>query len=92
MGSIGRILRAGGNSGPEESRPQSSRAEGLIQEFESSEKGWFWETTRDGTLSYISDSVATALGREANDLIERPFTDLISSETADGTASAAAES
>jgi diguanylate cyclase (GGDEF)-like protein/PAS domain S-box-containing protein len=79
-------LRTGGNSGQEESRPQSSRAEGLIEEFESSEKGWFWETTREGTLSYISDSVARALGREPADLIDRPFTDLISTETADGSA------
>ena len=62
MGSIARLLRTGGNSSQEESRPQSSRAEGLIEEFESSEKGWFWETSRDGTLSYISDSVATGAG------------------------------
>ena len=86
MGSIGRILRSGGNSPIEESRPQSSRAEGLIQEFESSEKGWFWETTKDGTLSYISESVARALGREPEDVVGRPFTDLISTDTADGSA------
>ena len=86
MGSIGRILRAGGHSGQEETRPQSSRAEGLIEEFEASEKGWFWETQRDGTLAYISESVSRALGREPGDLITRPFTDLISTETADGSA------
>ena len=87
MGSIGRILRTGGNPPQEEARPQSAaRAEALIQEFESSEKGWFWETTRDGTLSYISDSVARALGRETSDLLERSFADLVSSETADGAA------
>jgi diguanylate cyclase (GGDEF)-like protein len=84
VGSIRRLLRSGGNSPEEESRPQSARAEGLIEEFESSEKGWFWETARDGTLSYISDSVARAVGREPADLLERPFTDLISTETADG--------
>ena len=84
MGRIGRLLGAGGQSGHDETRPQSARAEGLIEEFESSEKGWFWETTRDGALSYISDSVARALGREPSDLIDRPFTDLISAETADG--------
>lgn len=84
MGSIGRLLRSGGNSPQEESRPQSSRAEGLLQEFETSGKGWFWETTREGDLSYISDSVAHALGREPLDLIERPFTDLISTEGTDG--------
>jgi diguanylate cyclase (GGDEF)-like protein len=86
VGSIGRILRSGGHSGQEEQRPQSSRAEGLIEEFEASEKGWFWETTRDGDLSYISDSVARALAREPGDLVDRPFTDLISTEAADGSA------
>ena len=86
MGRIGRLLGAGGHSGQDETRPQSARAEGLIEEFESSEKGWFWETTRDGALSYISDSVARALGRDSADLVDRPFTDLISAETADGAA------
>ena len=41
---------------------------------------------RDGTLTYISDSVAKTLGRESGDLIGRPFTDLISTETTDGSA------
>ncbi|MFL6725006.1 MAG: EAL domain-containing protein [Sphingomicrobium sp.] len=88
MGSIRGLLRTGrGDSGAQEdSRPQSSRADGLVQEFESSGKGWFWETTRDGALSYISESVAQALGRISEDLLERPFTDLISTETADGAA------
>src|SRR5689334_24294540 len=80
------MLRSGGGSSPEESRLESSRAEGLLEEFESSGKGWFWETTREGELSYISASVAAALGREPADLIGRPFTDLISTETADGSA------
>jgi diguanylate cyclase (GGDEF)-like protein/PAS domain S-box-containing protein len=84
VGTIGRLLRSGSNSAAEETRADSSRAEGLLEEFESSGKGWFWETTRDGTLSYISDSVARAIGREPGDLIERPFADLISTENADG--------
>ena len=87
MGSIGRILRSGGTPPQEETRPASARAEALIQEFESSEKGWFWETTREGTLSYISDSVARALGREPSDLLNRPFADLVSAETGEGAAS-----
>ena len=70
----------------EESRAQGSRAENLLQEFESSGKGWFWETTREGMLSYVSESVAQALGRKAEDLLERPFTDLVSTETEDGAA------
>ena len=86
MGSIRSLLKSGGNSSQEESRPSSARAEGLIQEFENSGKGWFWETGRDGSLTYISDSVALALGREPADLIERPFADLVSTESADGSA------
>jgi len=82
--SFGRILKSGGNTAQEESRPQSARAEALLQEFEASEKGWFWETERDGALTYISDSVATAVGREPADLVGRPFTDLISTESTDG--------
>jgi diguanylate cyclase (GGDEF)-like protein len=84
--SIRRILRSGGNSAQDEARPESARAEALLHEFETSEKGWFWETTREGMLSYISDSVAGVLGRDPGDLLERPFTDLISTETADGSA------
>jgi diguanylate cyclase (GGDEF)-like protein/PAS domain S-box-containing protein len=76
-----------GSSAPDDgARPQSARAEGLLAEFECSGKGWFWETDRDGTLSYISASVAEALGREPADVIGRPFTDLISTESADGSA------
>ncbi|MEO5612397.1 MAG: EAL domain-containing protein [Sphingomicrobium sp.] len=84
MGTIRRMLRSAGQSAHNDTRPESLRADGLIKEFESSEKGWFWETTRDGMVTYISDSVAGALGREPSDLIDRPFTDLISAETADG--------
>ncbi|HEY1143505.1 MAG TPA: EAL domain-containing protein [Sphingomicrobium sp.] len=86
MGSIRSLLRAGGGSSQEESRPENSRAEALIEEFEASGKGWFWETGRDGELNYISDCVAKVLGREPEDLVGRAFTDLISTETADGSA------
>jgi diguanylate cyclase (GGDEF)-like protein len=83
---IRRMLRSGTTPAQDESRPQSSRAEGLLQEFENSGKGWFWETTREGALSYISDSVAQGLGRNTVDLLDRPFTDLISTESTDGSA------
>ena len=58
-----------------------------MQEFEASEKGWFWETERDGTLAYISDSVARTLGRDVADLVGRPFADLISTRAEDGATS-----
>jgi diguanylate cyclase (GGDEF)-like protein/PAS domain S-box-containing protein len=88
VANIRNLLRTGrgDHSAEDETRPQAQRAEALIEEFENSEKGWFWETTRDGTLSYISDSVARAMGRDPADLIGRPFTDLTSTETAEGNA------
>jgi len=82
-----KMLRNVGSSASDDPRPQSSRADALLGEFETSGKGWFWETGREGKLSYISDSVARALGREPDDLIDRPFTDLISSENSEGAAS-----
>ena len=76
----------GGQPAQEEARPQSARAEALIEEFEASGKGWFWETTREGALTYISESVAQGLGRDMADLLDRPFADLVSTETADAAA------
>ena len=84
MGSFRRFLRTDGQPVQEDARPQSARAEALIEEFEASGKGWFWETTREGMLTYISESVAHALGRDVTDLLDRPFADLVSTETADG--------
>nr|WP_294846986.1 EAL domain-containing protein [uncultured Sphingomonas sp.] len=59
----------------------ASRAEALLAEFEASGKGWFWETNRDGLLTYISDSVGQVLNRESADLINCPFTDLMTPPT-----------
>jgi len=81
-----RLLRSGSDSSDAEPRAQESRADKLLKEFENSGKGWFWETARDGTLAYISESVAGTLGREPSDLIDRPFTDLTSTDTEDGAA------
>jgi diguanylate cyclase (GGDEF)-like protein/PAS domain S-box-containing protein len=84
--SLRRILRSGGATAPEEPRQEGGNAEALLKEFESSGKGWFWETGRDGALTYISESVAKAVGRDPTDLVGRAFTDLISTEVSDGSA------
>ena len=86
MESIRRMLRSGATPAQDEPRPERTRAEALLGEFESSGKGWFWETGRDGTLSYVSESVARTVGREADDLIGRAFTDLTSTDVTDGSA------
>ncbi len=61
----------------------SARSDALLAEFEASGKGWFWETDPDGTLTYISDSVAQVLGRDPADLVQGAFTDLIAPPSRD---------
>jgi diguanylate cyclase (GGDEF)-like protein/PAS domain S-box-containing protein len=82
VGSIRGLLRSarGEESAYGSSTSEPSRAEKLIEAFENSGKGWFWESNREGALTYISDSVARRLGRQLEDLIDRPFTDLIMTE------------
>jgi diguanylate cyclase (GGDEF)-like protein len=76
----------GEDDSPGDLRSQPGRADKLIEAFENSGKGWFWETDREGALSYISDSVATTLSRPPEDMLQRPFTDLVSTETSEGAA------
>ena len=52
------------------------RAERMLSEYEESGHGWFWETDRNGRLTYLSEQMASKLSGGA-DLIGRPFTDLI---------------
>ena len=53
------------------------RANRFIEEFEQAGRGWFWETTGRGALSYVSDQLAADLKTPAADLIGKPFSDLI---------------
>ncbi|CAN5364145.1 EAL domain-containing protein [soil metagenome] len=53
------------------------RAERLLNEHERSGRGWFWETDRQGCLTYISETLAGSLAVKARDLVGRPITDLI---------------
>src|SRR3546814_11247676 len=50
---------------------------GLMREFERAGRGWFWETDRYGQLVYVSPTVAATLGRPLDDLLGRPFTEII---------------
>jgi len=52
------------------------RAEKLLEEFEQTGHGWFWETDRRGAITYVSPSVGKALGRSSHVLVGRPFTEL----------------
>jgi diguanylate cyclase (GGDEF)-like protein/PAS domain S-box-containing protein len=48
----------------------------LLQNYEESRQGWFWSTDTQGCITYITDSVAQVLGKNAADLIGSRFLDL----------------
>lgn len=64
---------------PKERNPASrsaTKALRLLESFEQSGRGWFWETDAEGRISYISDPVCHFLARSETDLIGSPFTEL----------------
>ena len=54
------------------------KAQHFVDEFESSGRGWFWETDSLGTLSYVSRQLADDFQCEPEELLGRKFTDLLS--------------
>jgi diguanylate cyclase (GGDEF)-like protein len=55
----------------------AQRAARFIEEFEQAGRGWFWESTARGALSYVSEQLAADLKTPAADLIGKNFIDLI---------------
>ena len=60
---------------------QARKSQHFVEEFESSGRGWFWETDPAGTLSYVSRQLAEDFQCEPEELLGRQFTDLLSVET-----------
>jgi diguanylate cyclase (GGDEF)-like protein/PAS domain S-box-containing protein len=56
---------------------RAQRSDRLLQEYERSGRGWFWETDRHGCIAYISDTLARTLDLRADALIGRQITDII---------------
>nr|MBA4770322.1 diguanylate cyclase [Sphingobium sp.] len=56
---------------------RAKRSDRLLQEHERSGRGWFWETDRQGCLTYLSDPLARTLNLSADALIGRPITDIV---------------
>ena len=56
----------------------------LLRDFEQSGQGWFWSTDRDGTLTYISDAVAKALGTSVETILGEQLQSLFVLERNDG--------
>jgi len=61
---------------------QARQAHHFVNEFESSGRGWFWETDSLGTLSYVSQQLADDFQCEPEALLGRQFTDLLSVDQA----------
>lgn len=65
-------------------RHNQLRAEQLLNEFEESGQGWFFETDRRGALLYISPIVSKVLGRGPQHLIGQPFSELFQPDAEEG--------
>ena len=57
---------------------QARKAQSFVDEFESSGRGWFWETNAEGTLSYVSEQLAEDFQCQPEELLGSRFTDLLS--------------
>ncbi|MFZ2995653.1 EAL domain-containing protein [Sphingobium sp.] len=56
---------------------RAQRSDRLLLEHERTGRGWFWETDRQGCLTYISDTLVQTLDTARNGLIGRPITEII---------------
>jgi diguanylate cyclase (GGDEF)-like protein/PAS domain S-box-containing protein len=52
------------------------RAEEILNDYEQTGQGWFWETDRRGTLVYLSPTIGVLLGKDSRRLAGRPFVEL----------------
>lgn len=57
------------------------RAEEILNDFEQTGQGWFWETDRRGVLVYISPTVSAVLGVDHERLLGRSFTQLFEADS-----------
>lgn len=56
---------------------RAQRSDRLLMEHERTGRGWFWETDRQGCLTYISEALAQTLDAREGALIGRPITEII---------------
>ena len=53
----------------------------LVREFESNGTGWFWQTDREGRLTYLSGKVAAAVTEGGATAIGMPLTEIFQMDT-----------
>jgi diguanylate cyclase (GGDEF)-like protein len=56
---------------------RAGQASRFVAAFETSGRGWFWETNADGALTHVPEPLARELGKEPSALIGRPFAELL---------------
>ena len=56
---------------------RAGQASRFVAAFEASGRGWFWETNADGALTHVPEPLARELGKAPDELVGRPFSDLI---------------
>jgi len=61
---------------------ESVLARRLVREYENHGTGWFWETDRRGSLTYVSDKVAKELGAAREEVIGCLLTDIFDVDSA----------
>ena len=49
-------------------------AANLVREFEANGTGWFWQTDRDGHITYLTDKIAQVIANHDQPAIGRPLT------------------
>jgi diguanylate cyclase (GGDEF)-like protein/PAS domain S-box-containing protein len=55
------------------SRDEMRQTHQLLRDYEQSGLGWFWSTDAEGRITYISESIASKLGKSSADLAGQPF-------------------
>ena len=59
------------------SKMTADLARALLADFERLGRGWFWETDRQGKLTYVSETMARQMGGKGDDLVGRSLASLI---------------
>lgn len=65
-----------------ERKRAQTRAEEILNDFEQTGQGWFWESDRRGGLVYVSATVAEVLGVKPQKLLGRHLADLFQPDVA----------
>ena len=69
-----------GRAFADDERERGRLALTLVREFEEQGTGWFWQTDRDGRVTYLSPLVAERIGDGADDVLGRALVELFQTD------------